>query len=144
MALAEAGARVVVNAKTNRKEAEAVVEEIEKGGGEAAAVLADVSDLEAVSALVDQACRRFGTVDILVNNAAIRPHQPFLELEPEDWDRVLRTNLSSAYYCSRAVLPLMIERGFGRIINISGVDGSMGAPGRIQRRQLSPSSCGWK
>ncbi len=130
LSLAEAGAAVVVNARTNREEAEAVVREIEASGGQAVAHLADVGDVAAVAAMVDEASRRFGPVDILVNNAAIRPHQPFLSIEPEDWDNVIRTNLSSAFYGARAALPAMMERGFGRIINISGIDGVQGAANR--------------
>ncbi len=130
LALAEAGARVVVNARSNRDEAEAVVREIQASGGQAIVHLADVGDLTAVSAMIDEAARLLGPVNILVNNAAIRPHQPFFSIEPEDWDLVLRTNLSSAYYSARAALPSMTERGFGRIINISGVDGFKGAANR--------------
>jgi 3-oxoacyl-[acyl-carrier protein] reductase len=130
LALAEAGARVAVNARANRGEALAVVGEIEAAGSEGLAVLGDVGDRAAIVSMVEEVSKRFGSVDLLVNNAGIRPRQSFLEIEPEDWDRVLRTNLTSVFACSRAVVEPMIEQGFGRIINITGVDGVGGAPHR--------------
>ncbi len=130
LALGEAGARVAVNARTSRAEAEAVAEAVRQAGGEALVALADVGNPAAVEEMATSAVQRFGPIDILVNNAAVRPRQALLEITPEDWDRVLRNNLSSAFYCARAVLPSMRRRGFGRIINISGVDGVKGATHR--------------
>ena len=121
---------MAVNARANREEAGAVVEEVEAAGSAGMAVLGDVGERADILAMVEAVSKELGSVDVLVNNAGIRPRQSFLEIEPEDWDRVLRTNLTSVYACSRAVVEPMMERGFGRIINITGVDGVGGAPHR--------------
>ena len=131
LAFAEAGAKLVLNARASRDELEAVAEEVRALGSEALPLLADVGDAQAVARMVAQALAWAVGVDILVNNAAKRPRQSFLETSVEDWDRVIRTNLSGAFYCSRSVVPSMVERGYGRIINISGIDGQMGASNRV-------------
>src|SRR5918997_648179 len=90
------------------------------------AVLADVSDDDAVRGLVARAVEAFGGVDIAVSNVSVRPHRAFLDIAPEEWDRVLRTNLSSAFFLARHALPHMLSKGKGRVIHISGVDGFFG------------------
>jgi 3-oxoacyl-[acyl-carrier protein] reductase len=124
--LAEAGARVVVNGHADRDRIEAVANEIRSSGGEAIAVLADVSRPEDVDRLVAETIAAFGSADVLVSNVAVRPYQSFLEISLDDWEHVIRTNLTSAYLLSRAVLPHMIEKRFGRLIYMSGDDGFFG------------------
>jgi 3-oxoacyl-[acyl-carrier protein] reductase len=119
LALAAEGARVVVHARKNREGAEAVAAEIRRGGGEATVALGDVSDPAAVDAIAAAVDSR---VDVLVNNAAMRPRQPFLEMSLADWDRVLSSNLLGPILCVRRWLPGMVAAGWGRIINVSGID----------------------
>lgn len=122
LALAGAGANVVVNYRSNRDEGESVAAEAREFGLEAVAIKADIGDPNAVRKMGREAIDRFGAVDVLVNNAAVRHRQDFLSITSEEWDRVIASNLSGAFYCTRAVLPSMLERGSGRIINISGTD----------------------
>ncbi|HEX2891471.1 3-oxoacyl-ACP reductase family protein [Vineibacter terrae] len=123
---ASAGAAVVVNGHRDEAALDGVVAEITQAGGRAMAVMADISDHKAVAAMVERASRTFGSVDIIVSNAAVRRHQPFLEISIEDWHRTIETNLSAAFYLTRAAIPHMVKRGWGRIINISGLDAFTG------------------
>jgi NAD(P)-dependent dehydrogenase (short-subunit alcohol dehydrogenase family) len=120
LAFARAGARLVVNGHRDQAALDAVVGEIKAIGGDAVSCLADVSRDEDVARMVAMARERFGHVDIAVSNVGKRPYASFLDITPQDWDEVLRTNLSSAFYLARHVIPPMRERRFGRIINISG------------------------
>ena len=113
LALAKEGANVVVNARTNRKEAESVAEEVRALGAKAIPMLADVGDREQLEAMLDQALAEFGRIDIVVNNAATRPHKPFVEMSYEDWRGVLATDLDSAFLSTKAALPGMVERQWG-------------------------------
>ena len=122
LAFARAGANVVVNGLTDLAKLEGVAREAESFGIGALPVLADASDWPAVDALVARAVERFGGVDIAVPAVGIRPRQAFEEISVEDWDRVVRANLDSAFYLDRAVLPGMRQRRFGRIIHLSGSD----------------------
>jgi 3-oxoacyl-[acyl-carrier protein] reductase len=123
LVLARAGANVVVNGHRDEAALNEVAQEARRHGAQAMTVLADVSDPDAVQSMVDRVIANFGSLDIAVSNAAIRPRQSFLEITPQDWRRVIDTNLSSAFYLARAVLPSMKARGWGRIIHISGRDG---------------------
>lgn len=123
---ARAGAGVVVNGHRNRAALDQVVKEIEDGGGSAMAYVADVGDPEAVRAMVHEAERKFGAVDIAVSNVSIRRHQPLLDISIDAWKETLNTNLNAAFYLARAVLPAMVKRKWGRIIHISGEDGFAG------------------
>ncbi len=128
---ARAGANVVVNGHRNQAAIDDVVKEIEALGARGLACLADVGDAHAVAAMVRKAEDKFGTVDIAVSNVSVRLHQPFYDISLEDWDRIMRSNLSSAFYLARAVLPGMQKSKWGRIIHISGEDGFQGhIPGR--------------
>ena len=129
LALAKEGANVVVNARTNRKEAESVAEEVRALGAKAIPMLADVGDREQLEAMLDQALAEFGRIDIVVNNAATRPHQPFAEMSYEDWRDVLATDLDSAFLSTKAALPGMVERKWGRVINLSGLQAFQGRHG---------------
>jgi 3-oxoacyl-[acyl-carrier protein] reductase len=128
--LAAAGASVVVNAKSNQKEADAVVAEIAAAGGQAMAVLADVGDPAAVEAMAQAALKRFGRIDILVNNASLRREKPIGEMSYADWREVMGATLDSAFHGVHACLPAMKKAGGGTIINIGGMSAHIGAKGR--------------
>jgi 3-oxoacyl-[acyl-carrier protein] reductase len=120
------GAKVVINGHSDEAALRTVVDGIRERGGEAIAIKADVSRDEDVGALVDGAVAAFGGIDILVSNVGIRRYRPFLEITPAEWDDVIRTNLSAAFYLSRRAIPFMQKNKWGRIIVISGFDGFWG------------------
>ena len=126
LALAEGGASVVVNGHRDKEAVDAVVREIRQAGGKAIGVMADVSSHDAVADLVRKTVAEFGSVDIAISNVGIRRKQPFLDISVEDWNSVLGTNLSPAFYLARQAIPHMRERKWGRIIHISGFDGFWG------------------
>ena len=128
--LAAEGAHVVVNSRTNRAEAEAVAEEARARGVKAIAVVADVARKDQVDAMVAKAMSELGRVDILVNNAAIRPHKPFTELTVQDWEAVRGVVLDGAIYCTRAVIESMVRNKYGRIVFFTGEGAFMGGSGR--------------
>ncbi|MFQ6029715.1 MAG: SDR family NAD(P)-dependent oxidoreductase [Dehalococcoidia bacterium] len=136
---AEEGADIVVNARSNQEEAEAVAQEVRALGRQALPVLADVSNKEQVDTMVKLALDQFGKVDILLNNAAIRPHKPFLELTLADWEQVRGIVLDGAFYCTHAVMPSMVENNFGRILFFTG-DGAWG--GSAERSHISANKMG--
>jgi NAD(P)-dependent dehydrogenase (short-subunit alcohol dehydrogenase family) len=120
--LAEGGARLVVNDKREDL-AQAVAASLETGGQEAVAVAGDVTSRVDVDRMVQTACERFGALHILVNNAGILFPTKLLDLEEAEWDLVIDVNMKGTYLCTRAALPGMIERGWGRIINFSSTAG---------------------
>jgi 3-oxoacyl-[acyl-carrier protein] reductase len=128
--LAAEGAHVVVNARTNQAEADAVAREAREHGVEALAILADVARKDQVEAMVARALSEFGRIDILINNAAIRPHKPFTELMMQDWEEVRGVVLDGALYCTRAVIPSMVENRYGRILFFTGEGAFTGGSGR--------------
>lgn len=128
LALAAEGADVVVNTRVNREELEAVAAECRKAGVRALPVLADIADAAAVEAMVAQARAELGPVDVLVCNAAIRPHTSVTETTLEQWHRVFAVNVHSAFYLARAVLPDMKARRRGSIIAIGGQSSLTGRP----------------
>ncbi len=119
--LARRGCNVVVNGSKDEKACEATAAAAAALGAETLVAMGDVSRAEAVKAITEAALNRFGTIDILVNNAAIRPHKPFLEMTGADWQSVIDLDLTSAFYTARAFLPGMVERGWGRVVNITGM-----------------------
>jgi 3-oxoacyl-[acyl-carrier protein] reductase len=127
--LAAAGASVVVNARSNQAEADAVVREIEAADGKAMTVLADVGDAAAVEAMAQAALKRFGRIDILVNNAALRREKPIDQMSYADWREVMNATLDSAFHGVKACLPTMKKNG-GTIINIGGMSAHIGSKGR--------------
>ncbi len=129
-AFAEAGAAVVINAKTSVDEANALAAEIEAHGGRAKAILADVTDPASVERLIAQTVAAFGRLDILVNNAAVRDEAPFAELTYARWQSVLMIVLDGAFLCSQAALPHLIAGGRGAILNIGGLTAHTGAKHR--------------
>jgi 3-oxoacyl-[acyl-carrier protein] reductase len=129
--LAGEGAHVIVNARANQAEADAVANEVRDRGVKALAVLADVADKEQVDAMVARAMSEFGRVDILINNAAIRPHKPFTEVTVQDWERVRGVVLDGGLYCTQAVIGSMVKNGYGRILFFTGDGAFTGGSGRV-------------
>jgi len=130
LALADGGAGVAVNGRANRAEVDAVVAEIDSRGGKALAVMADVSDEAAVQRMAAAAVERFGHIDILVNNAAIRPEKPFESLSLSDWRAVHSVILEGAFLTVKAALPYLKASGSGAIVNIGGMSAHTGAKHR--------------
>jgi 3-hydroxybutyrate dehydrogenase len=124
--LAAAGVTVVVAARTAGEVAE-VAKGIEAAGGRAWPGTLDVTDEASVAALVEAAVARYGGLDILVNNAGIASSSPLPRTSREEWDRLLAVNATGAFLCTRALLPGMIERGWGRVVNVASVAGLHGA-----------------
>ena len=129
LALAEAGAKVAVAARNEEKLA-ALVAEIASHGGEALAVKMDVADAEQVKAGFKQVLEKFGRLDILVNNAAVTRDGLAMRMKQEDWDAVIRTNLTGAHLCIQQALPPMMKARSGRIINITSIVAQSGNAGQ--------------
>lgn len=119
--LATLGANVVVNGASDETACQETAALVAATGREALVAMGDMSSAQDVSRVAERALDRFGTVDILVNNAARRPHKPFLEMTDADWDGVVDVALTGAFRTSRAFLPGMVEQRFGRIINFAGM-----------------------
>jgi 3-oxoacyl-[acyl-carrier protein] reductase len=130
LALAQAGARVAAAARSGEKLA-SVVAEIAAAGGEAVAVPMDVADAEQVKTGVRTAIEKLGKLDILVNNAAITRDGLAVRMKLEDWDAVLRTNLTGAHLCAQQALAVMIRARYGRIINMTSVVAETGNAGQV-------------
>jgi 3-oxoacyl-[acyl-carrier protein] reductase len=129
LALAEAGAKVAIAARSTEKLA-SLAAEIAAAGGEALALPMDVADAAQVKTGFQQLLAKFGKIDILVNNAAITRDTLVLRMKLEDWDAVLRTNLTGAYLCTQQALGAMLKQRAGRIINISSVVAETGNAGQ--------------
>ena len=129
LAFAREGARVALVARTMEQVARVAREIAEAGGAEAAAFPCDVAERESVESAFAAARAWFGRgPDILVNNAGMAESAPLVKTSDELWQRLLAINLSGTFYCTRAALPEMLERGWGRIINVASVAGKTGAP----------------
>jgi 3-oxoacyl-[acyl-carrier protein] reductase len=129
LAFAAEGADLVLNTRANREELEGVADECRKLGVRVVSVLGDIGDAAAVESMVKNALAVLPSIDVLVCNAAIRPHKPITETSLEDWHHVLAVNLHSAFYLARAVVPGMKERGRGSIIALGGQSSITGRPG---------------
>src|ERR1041385_9023875 len=127
---ADAGAAVVVNVRSNKAEADGVVKEIEALGGRALAHLGDVADPQAVAGMADAAVKKFGHIDILVNNAALRGEQPFEQMSYAVWRKVMDVTLDGVAHCVKACLPALKKSGSGAVINIGGLSAHIGARDR--------------
>lgn len=125
IALAKEGVNVILMART-QADVDKLAAETNKLGVKSLALSADVSDINSVNAAVEKALAEFKTIDILINNAGIGAFGKFMELEPADWERIIQVNLMGTYYTTRAVIPNMIERQSGDIINISSTAGLNG------------------
>jgi 3-oxoacyl-[acyl-carrier protein] reductase len=128
--LAGEGASVIVNSRSNRKEADAVAEEARALGVKALSVVADVAKKAEVDGMISRAMSEFGRVDILINNAAIRPHKAFTELTVADWEEVRGVVLDGAFYCTRGVIESMVKHRYGRILFFTGEGAFQGAAKR--------------
>jgi len=126
--LAREGFAVVVNYLRNRDKAEQVAQEIRAQGGQAMALQADVSSYEACEQMIRDVERMWAPVQVLVNNAGESTHYEPESLPPEEWNRILAINLSSAFYLSRLVIPAMKARKYGRIINLASLRAMTGSP----------------
>jgi 3-oxoacyl-[acyl-carrier protein] reductase len=129
LALAEAGAKVAVAAR-NEEKLSVLVADIAAAGGTAFAVKMDVADAEQVKTAFRQVLEKFGRLDILVNNAAITRDGLAMRLKADDWEAVLRTNLTGAHLCIQQALPTMMKARAGRIINISSIVAQSGNAGQ--------------
>ena len=130
LALADAGASIVVNARNNKAEAEAVAREIEAGGGKALVHMGDVANAADVQDMVETAARHFGRIDILVNNAALRREKPFDQMSYAEWREIMNVTLDGAFHCVKACLPYLKKSGEGTIVNIGGLSAHTGARDR--------------
>ncbi|QBE69794.1 3-oxoacyl-[acyl-carrier protein] reductase [Synechococcus sp. WH 8101] len=130
LALAEAGAEVVVNYARSADAAEAVVAEILEAGGQAYALKADVAEEHAVEAMVNTVLERSGRIDVLINNAGITRDGLLMRMKTDDWQAVINLNLTGVFLCTRAVTRTMLKQKSGRIINITSVVGLMGNAGQ--------------
>jgi 3-oxoacyl-[acyl-carrier protein] reductase len=129
LALAAGGAQVALAARNEEKLAQ-VAADIQAKGGQAAAFRMDVGNEDEVKAAVKAALERFGKIDILVNNAGITKDTLLLRMKRADWDSVIQTNLSGAFFCTQAVTGSMLKQHWGRIINITSVFGQTGQAGQ--------------
>jgi 3-oxoacyl-[acyl-carrier protein] reductase len=128
--LASAGAAIVVNTKTSARLAEETVRAIETAGGKGLLHLADVGDPDAVASMIKATVARFGRIDIVINNAAVRQESEFEELEWQEWRSVLSTILDGAFLCARAALPYLLKSDLASIVNIGGMSAHAGSAGR--------------
>ena len=129
--LAAMGHTVIINYNGSKAAAEAVAEEIIAAGGKAYPMQCDISNPEAVRTMVENIQKEHGCIDILVNNAGITRDELLLRMKPEDFDAVIRTNLTAVFYTMQACVRGMIKKRKGKIVNISSVSGVIGNAGQI-------------
>jgi acetoacetyl-CoA reductase len=137
--LAAAGANVVINYATSAHAAQELAKEIERLGSTVLMVQADVSDYEQVGDMVKQTIQTFDRIDILVNNAGITRDKTLKNMSKEQWNEAIHTNLDSLFNCTRHVIPFMLERKSGRIVNISSF---VGLGGNIGQANYAASKAG--
>lgn len=131
LALARENAVVVVNVRSNEAEARSVVHDIESAGGQAVAMRADVADREAVESMMARVQQRYGRLDVLVNNAAVREEAAFEQMEFDSWRNALAVCLDGAFHCTQAALPLLKASGQASVVNIGGLTAHTGASKRV-------------
>jgi len=130
LGLAEDGFDVAINGSSDRAACEKVAQEAEKLGARAIVVMGDVGRADACRQIANDAIKAFGAVDALINNAALRPNKPFLEMSDADWQRVIDVDMNAAVWLARACLPGMVKKGWGRIVNFAGMNAIHGHAGR--------------
>ncbi|MGM9967308.1 MAG: 3-oxoacyl-[acyl-carrier-protein] reductase [Rummeliibacillus sp.] len=128
--LAKNGATVVATYSSSEVEMQKIIQEIEEQGGQAIAVKANVSELEDSRRLIDEVLKQFTKVDILINNAGITKDRSFRKMSKDEWDQVINVNLNGIFHTTSAVINHMIDRKYGRIINISSIIGQAGGFGQ--------------
>jgi 3-oxoacyl-[acyl-carrier protein] reductase len=131
LALARESAAVIVNVRSNESEGRSVVHEIESAGGQGVAIRADVTDREEVDSMMARVQQRYGRLDVLVNNAAVREEVPFDQMEFESWRSALAVCLDGAFHCTQAALPLLKASGQASVVNIGGLTAHTGASKRV-------------
>jgi len=129
LALADGGASVVVNVRSNQAEADKVVGEIKAAGGKAVSVIGDVADPKVAQAMADAAMKAFGRIDILVNNAALRRESSIVDMTYNEWREVMGVILDGSFHCVKACVPAMRKNG-GSIVNLGGMSAHIGSKGR--------------
>lgn len=127
LSLAGQGHRLVLGART-KKDVEAVAGEIRKKGTDALALSMDVTDPKSVEKAFADARAKFGSIEILINNAGTAKSAPILKTSLELWNELLAVNLTGTFLCTKEALPSMLEKGWGRVVNIASISGKMGAP----------------
>jgi len=130
MRFGRAGERIVVNYIMRRSEAEAVADKIGRSGGEAIPFQADVKVAAEVETMIECTKKRFGTIDVLVNNAGITKDGLLVRMTEQDWDAVMDTNLKGPFLCIRAVSEVMSKQQNGHVINVSSISGVQGREGQ--------------
>jgi len=131
LTLAAGGAAVGVNTRSSKADADKVVEEVKKAGGQAETYVADIVDPKAVGAMVDGVVKRFGRLDILILNASQRKETAFMDMSFEEWRSLLSITLDGSFHCVKACLPHMIKAGSGSIVTIGGMTALSGAKRRV-------------
>lgn len=130
LVLAKQRMNIVVNGSSNQDACEIVANEVREIGPKAIVVMGDVGDINALQNITSEAEKAFGRVDVLINNAAVRPNSPFLETDDDEWARILDIDFHAARRLAKACLPAMIDNGWGRIINFAGMNAIHGYNGR--------------
>ena len=130
LTLAQDGASIVVNGRSDKAAVDGVVAEIVKAGGKAIAAMGDVSDPAVPPRLAEEAAKAFGGVDILVSNAGLRKQTPFLDMSFDEWRGIMSVALDGAFLLGKAIVPQMVKRGGGAFVAISGISTHVGTPNR--------------
>ena len=130
LGLAEDGFNVAINGSSDRAACESVAKEAASFGVKTLVVMGDVGKPDECRRIAAEAIKAFGAVDVLVNNAALRPGKPFLEMTDAEWQRVIDVDMNAAVWLSRACLPGMLKKGWGRIVNFTGMNAIHGYAGR--------------
>ena len=128
LTFAREGADLVLNTRQSGKELDEVAAQCRELGARTVSAVCDVGDAESVRRMVSDGIDQLGKIDVLVSNVAIRPHKPITEVSDDEWQQVMNTNLSSAFYLCKAVLPGMMERNNGSIIALGGQSSITGRP----------------
>ena len=128
--LAARGYAIVLNGSTDRQACQHVADEIATAGGESMIAMGDIGVREQAQGIAQAGIERFGAIDVLINNAAIRPNIDFLHSEEDEWDRIYNINFKSCYWLARECLPGMIENNWGRIIQFTGMNAQQGYEGK--------------
>ena len=126
---AKEGAKLVL-ADINKDNAEKIAKEVQNLQAQAIAVTMDVTNYDAAGHLIAQCVNHFGSVDILVNSAGISKHMTFLDAKPEDFQHIMKVNLEGTMYCSQHAARIMVDKGYGRIVNIASISGERAGVGR--------------
>ncbi|MBO6522007.1 MAG: SDR family oxidoreductase [Rhodospirillales bacterium] len=130
LALAKNGINIIVNGSSNQANCDAVADEVRALGVDALVAMGNIGNPDDLGAIAAKSFETFGRVDILVNNAAVRPNSPFLETGEDEWERILNIDFHAARRLAKLCLPGMIEAGWGRIINFAGMNAIHGYNGR--------------